>query len=944
MAKAIATNIIDSLSQDDYFSVITCGQSAANYYAIFFYRPNREVLGCSKTRLAPATPSNKLAIKKQIDALKPFLGTRFGPAFQHAFDMLRLQRQISARHNCQQVIAFITDNNEEDGGYWGGHCGSGYYDDNGAWNPPPLCDYRNYHSDMERGGVFQELTDTVFANTQTSSWDGRIFSFAIDTDNNRDRATGVACRAGGPNGYISDVRHHKDIGPTHARQFTRPYHDFVASATLNEQLAWSAPYIDATTGTLLVSLAAGVRLGTGFKGVVGLDVVVSDIVDKIQSKLWGDVYAFLLNKRGEAVVHPRNKPLHEVVGDVQFPLVEELEMIENARPAEFRDVRKAMLAGQSGQRTFSAPTFWRRGGEAEGFTVDWHLKRYTWGKIPHSDFSLCIVERVGIDHVEFARRVASLPQDAAGRQALYHRIGLLSQSALVQRGLPANQRRSNAAGRWFADGRLSYQISATCFCDVNTYMRADEMTTAEADRVDAQVYGPIVPASCSATPDKMDIKPECIHDIRAALHGAMSDSGATGWAESFQQNAGQVTSFVSQVAWRYMGTSEGSQIVFPGVQITKTMQSFTRPWYFRAVSDPRRYSVTTLYEDLFGKGQVISFTKAVMAGKDLHYHNTSGQYRGACSADTDCNLFDAATGYTDKHSTCFEGTCTSRLVAGVAAVDLKEVGWQRLVSSVVERGTYPCGQGDTRCYIVDPSSFVLYNSSASWPEPERYNSPSLGEVEGELMRQLAFVSGLFNRTDEVVFQGVCDHSSGWIEDYRDVIRRAEDWDNVGDMLRFKLGPKPPHSSKFMCVKDVSFYTLQRDVAASQTWSGQVASACATADWTATVIPRTSLLLVRLRNRYNREEQLNSANGHSAPPIRHFGCRVYNQAMRAGSVPVSNVTCAVLTTQQQPDLPTEACQPGFPNLGLCVDRGGAGALRAAVGFVCSVVALVTALLH
>eukprot|EP01062_Namystynia_karyoxenos_P058742 TRINITY_DN50225_c0_g1_i1.p1 TRINITY_DN50225_c0_g1~~TRINITY_DN50225_c0_g1_i1.p1 ORF type:complete len:1239 (+),score=214.23 TRINITY_DN50225_c0_g1_i1:69-3785(+) len=951
MSKAIAANILDSLSQDDYFTVIHSGQSAQDYWEDWRWRPDSEVLGCFKDRLAAATPSHKDQVRRAMMSLKPYLGTRHGPAMEKAFAMLARQRSNPKRANCQQVVVLITDNGWHDPGrYTGAYCGDGYYDDDGHWNPPPLCDYRGCSADMEQCHVNDEVRDVVRRALQGGGYTGTLFAFSVDSGGTG-AATGAFCFGKGHQTFLEP---HEHIGPSHARLFTQTLHEYMAQASRNNDPVWSAPYADSTTGSLLVSMSVPIYRAAGsLAGVAGLDVMLSDIVDRIQARLWGTTYAFVLNKRGEAIVHPRNKPLREVTDGVQFPTVEDLETVPvynettrnmDASPAEFLNVVASMLAGQSGVAEFRAPSFWRRGSEAEGYSVLWERKRYSWGHIPGSDFSLCVVERIGLDEKEYDTPRDSPVRDVSQRQALYHRLGLLQESTLQQRGAQPSSLRSDSEGRWFASDSTTFQLSYRCFCDVNGYMREGYMNTTGAERIDAQVNSQATPPSCSAAGDHIHrLRPECVHDLRAALASGMSSaSSPVGWAESQAAHQGQV-GWVSRVAWRYMGTRRGSVITYPGVQTIKSYQATERPWYYRPAGMPRLIAITRLYEDLWGKGLVISLAKAVMAGPDNHWTDAGGTPR-SCTADSDCDLppagpsaFAGAAGIW--HSTCVDGRCSSRVVAAVAAFDLGVDAWQGLIDGIVRTGDSPCGERyrctadggthdcETRCYILDASAHVVWNSSQAWPEHGRDNSPPLGESEGELVRQLTFDHGVYSRSSETQYQGVCDHSSGWIEDYWDTRRLAADWDNTRDMELRRQGPFPPHSSRYMCVKDVSFFSLN-SARIRQPVRGQMSGPCSYGSWEAAAVPGAALVLVRVRNWYNVQAALFSdSTGRAAPPFPHLGCRAANKGMTAGAVPVTNLTCTLRHQEQLEEAkkPSEQCTVGTSPPLECVDRGGAAAL-------------------
>ena len=107
------------------------------------------------------------------------------------------------------------------------------------------------------------------------------------------------------------------------------YKDAVAAgaSTLTE------PYEDASTGSLIVTMAAPVRDGSTVRGVVGGDITIDVLADLVRSMDLGGVgYAFLVNDQGTVLVHPETeltlKPLKEAFPDNPPDLNARLEQLE----------------------------------------------------------------------------------------------------------------------------------------------------------------------------------------------------------------------------------------------------------------------------------------------------------------------------------------------------------------------------------------------------------------------------------------------------------------------------------------------------------------------------------------------------------------------------------------------------------------------------------------
>ncbi|MEO8357280.1 MAG: GAF domain-containing protein [Chloroflexota bacterium] len=86
----------------------------------------------------------------------------------------------------------------------------------------------------------------------------------------------------------------------------RPYFE-ISSPLFNPQRLprWTIPYVDATGGGLVVTVASPVYFGNEFKGVVAADMQLSDITRQIQEvKLGKTGYAFLIDDAGRILSMP----------------------------------------------------------------------------------------------------------------------------------------------------------------------------------------------------------------------------------------------------------------------------------------------------------------------------------------------------------------------------------------------------------------------------------------------------------------------------------------------------------------------------------------------------------------------------------------------------------------------------------------------------------------
>ncbi|MDD3364764.1 MAG: cache domain-containing protein, partial [Syntrophomonas sp.] len=76
-------------------------------------------------------------------------------------------------------------------------------------------------------------------------------------------------------------------------------------AVQNDNLAYTTPYLDASTGQMIFTIARPVKQKGQFTGVVGADILLTDLINRVQkSKTDEAEYAFLVDSERNFLVHP----------------------------------------------------------------------------------------------------------------------------------------------------------------------------------------------------------------------------------------------------------------------------------------------------------------------------------------------------------------------------------------------------------------------------------------------------------------------------------------------------------------------------------------------------------------------------------------------------------------------------------------------------------------
>lgn len=99
-AKAVVNSILDTLSNNDFVTIIR------------YNNVTDDIVPCFKDKLIQATPENLLTFREAMNFLKPLEIANVTGGLEHAFDILKMYREIrgcSTETPCNQLIMLVTD-------------------------------------------------------------------------------------------------------------------------------------------------------------------------------------------------------------------------------------------------------------------------------------------------------------------------------------------------------------------------------------------------------------------------------------------------------------------------------------------------------------------------------------------------------------------------------------------------------------------------------------------------------------------------------------------------------------------------------------------------------------------------------------------------------------------------------------------------------------------
>ncbi len=119
-----------------------------------------------------------------------------------------------------------------------------------------------------------------------------------------------------------------------------------------KQVIWSPLYEDVAGRGLMVTLTIPVYLNNRFTGIMGTDILLASIIERITnySPIEGS-YAFLVDKEGNTIAFS-DQAAKDILGPEKTS--GRVNLFEKARDEKFKDILKEMTVGQTGFGTFSS--------------------------------------------------------------------------------------------------------------------------------------------------------------------------------------------------------------------------------------------------------------------------------------------------------------------------------------------------------------------------------------------------------------------------------------------------------------------------------------------------------------------------------------------------------------------------------------------------------------
>ncbi|KAK2155924.1 hypothetical protein LSH36_227g06072 [Paralvinella palmiformis] len=853
IAQAVAKTVINTLTRQDYVNVV-CARASHWDEVGKWHLFSTDVLSCQQDHLVQATIAHRKDLIEKIYNLEPGGTSELEKGIEVAFDLL----SGKTRTGCQSTIVFVTDGQDTDGEEV--RCGPGYYTRSG-YVPGPICKYN-----------WTKVWDMATKKNANTSPQARIFSY-LTIDEGELFPGKLACEHRGSMKKLM-------IGENLITQMSN-YFDFLSRNAKNSDGIWTSPYLDAFGLGLMVTYAIPcISEVTGQTiGVAGIDATLDEIENFLSRHQWGTVYSFLMNKYGEAIFHPRLKPSTKLVDDPIFIPIQHLEQDKDRNPPEFSQVIKDMTAGKTGHiRVEKARK--GRGGKYLAAT-------FYYAALNDSEYSFAF----SLSDTDKVFRRAQEPEDKANYEKSYFNLLIEYNSKIARQKFPGTfeylQVKYNE--KKYPGLRVSYLHSSIflapkCHCDPNAYFYDDDLAQ---KTVAAHRY------INSDTPDY-----GCDQEKRSRyVKSVRADVLITQPIEKLWR----IRNFegIEDVKWTYVGMRSGVFRTYPGHRSTRSYDPSRRPWFMRASSAPSKTSISTAYMDAAGVGKIITISQALFEGMtprtDDECNNLTKPLPGGCRCDSDadciigvCYLSQAPGPNRDSPR------CATERVEAVTSLDILYSRFHEIAMSTMQAsdGKKSCGQKydcpdgepecETRCYLFDNSANLIIDPdflTADNLDVSKYKGVTMGKKEGEVMKDLIYKHGFFQRKESLDFQGVCSISPYAPKVTLEGIPKNPE--ELDDYYKNK-GPIPKFDNEFGCITDVVKYRAnEAALGPSNMITGNVSGPCMSGFYYITQLPKTNLFMLIIENWKQYKDTV----------FYNFNCKIAQSIVNSGAYRIINGTCA-----------------------------------------------------
>ncbi|XP_068758556.1 VWFA and cache domain-containing protein 1-like [Montipora capricornis] len=548
-AKEMTKIVLGTLVPKDKVSVIAFNAST--------YVPGDEE--CYRSSMASAKVFNINAFKTFVDRANPSGGTRYIRAFKKAFAIQKhtLRNSSENLESRPSMFLLITDDGPK----------------------------KKHFQQLVIDALKQEFKEfrKEFKETDLKlivlSF-GRKMAFL---DKLADVTGGVTASIAGKTDYYSRLQ---------------PYFDHLMKVTpaLERRVVLSRPYVDLLgLGYMVTATCAVMDNEKKFRGVVGLDILMPDLVSNVQYFGHGTLqsYAFMFQSYDGAVLSHPNIPSPEHVTE-ESNAVHILQLEESEEFKElYQDVRQAALNKKV--ETFSKTINSQRrsiaagGVLGEGINIEVVDYEYTCQPLEtdNREFITCVAIKLKESDDKYGS--SRILDNAGNHPTAYHRMDVLPEAKTCYHTDTVS----------YPD-RSAVKLSAKAFVDPAEYFE-------EQDRLEAvRLYSKQLLGETQSVRIREG-------EVYAMKQNMPIVAILTSYFDRMVWGSGSAKfkRYTARFVRRFVGTYNGVLRVFPAAPLPTNFDHLTRPWFINAVANDGDTTLTHPYLDPLGAGFVVTVSHTI---------------------------------------------------------------------------------------------------------------------------------------------------------------------------------------------------------------------------------------------------------------------------------------------------------------------------------------------
>lgn len=369
---------------------------------------------------------------------------------------------------------------------------------------------------------------------------------------------------------------------------------------------FSLPWWDNVSKDVLISISKAVLYRGELLGVMGVDVALSDIAeDVIYSFKYPEMYSFLIEKSGVAIMHP-SLPRPAQVSEQ--PMHTDISHLET-KP-RFELVRHKMLDDSTaeGRLAIASVTEPDNADNLIEYEPVEHLSQvvYHWKKIEGTPYIIAVADmQPGKEHPEL-HNVAALNLN----EFYYHRLDLVAPPCLCRHMK-----------------QLSTLAGSTVFLSARSFLSPFWYLNHKETKERVETYMAYLADITTLIPNPW-LKPGVKDDVLALSQITHE------WKKSYENSE-----FTKHVVRRYAASPGGVFVAYPGAALDQSYDPTERGWYTRALEHPGKVVLTAPYLDGGGAGYIVTLSHTIYEARPDALHGPADTVVAVIGMDVTLGYF-----------------------------------------------------------------------------------------------------------------------------------------------------------------------------------------------------------------------------------------------------------------------------------------------------------------